>query len=268
MKDFIELKKYYKVKGGRLTPYTIECPTDNKSEWHRPAIIVVPGGAYEHVSKREGAPVACRFLAMGFQCFVLEYLTAPDGAHYPEQLYELAAAVDYIKANCKTFSVNNEEIFVIGFSAGGHLTANLAVDYFNVSEIVGEQLDCKPAAVALGYPVISAEYGHTRSHVNLMGGKTLLEGLNLDNAVTEKTVPSFIWTTARDKCVPAINSLKFASALAENDIKYELHVYPEGDHGSSTCDREVNGESFAFSRNAQWIENCVQFFRMFTSEKF
>lgn len=270
----VNLKDYYKVAGGKLTPYTIECPMSDKSDWRRPAVIVVPGGAYEHVSKREGAPVACHFLARGFQAFVLEYLVAPDGVRYPEQLHELAAAVDYIKGHADKYHINKDEIFVLGFSAGGHLTANLAVDCSAVPEIVGEKLDCGIKAVGLGYPVISADLGHTRSHENLLAGytdaekKKLLKGLNLDKAVNKNTVPAFIWTTATDESVPAINSVKFAYVLAENGVKYELHVYPEGDHGSSTCDREVNDERNAIAKNAQWIDNCASFFRLFTAEKY
>lgn len=274
MNNVIDLKKFYKVAGGKLMPYTIDCPTDNKREWRRPAVIVVPGGAYEHISKREGAPVACRFLAYGFQSFVLEYLTVKDGVRYPEQLHELAAAVDYVKKHSAEFHINSNEIFVVGFSAGGHLTANLAVDYFSISETVGEKLDCKPAAVGLGYPVISAELGHFRSHENLLCGysdaekQNLIKRLNLDGAVTEKTVPAFVWTTSSDSTVPAVNSLKFATALAENRIKYELHIYPEADHGSSICDFELNAECPALRKNAQWILNCMEFFRLFIAEKY
>lgn len=272
MRSYIQLKEHYKVKGGILTPYTIDCPASDKTDWRRPAVIIVPGGAYEHVSKREGAPVACHFLARGFQAFVLEYLVAPDGVRYPEQLCELACAVDYIKRRADEYSINRDEIFIVGFSAGGHLTASLSVDCTAVSRIFGEKLDCKATAVGLGYPVISARLGHTRSHENLLCGYTdvekqaLEERLNLDGAVSDKTLPTFIWTTAEDKSVPAINSISFASALAEKGIKYELHIYPEGDHGSSTCDLEVNEK--AYPKNAQWIDNCARFFRLFTVEKY
>ena len=211
MNTCIELKNYYAVAGGNLTPYTIECPTGNEKKWCRPAVIVVPGGAYEHVSKREGANVACQFLARGFQAFVLEYLTATDGVRYPEQLHELAAAVDYVKAHCDEYHINKNEIFVMGFSAGGHLTANLAVDYFNISGTTGGKLDCKPTAIGLGYPVISSELGHTRSHENLLLGfsnaekQKLLKRLNLDKVVTKNTVPAFSGTTASDLSVIQIS---------------------------------------------------------------
>lgn len=275
MKEFIDLKKFYKVRGGKLDLYTIDCPTGDEENWRRPAVIIVPGGAYEHVSKREGATVACNFLARGFQCFVLEYLTVNDGVRYPEQLHELAAAVDYVKKHAAAFHINWDEVFVLGFSAGGHLTANLAVDYFNVSETVGDKLDCKPTAIGLGYPVISTEFGHTRSHENLLAGysdiekQKLLKKLNLDKAVTEKTVPAFIWTTASDKTVSAQNSIAFACELAKHSVKYELHIYPDGDHGSSTCDYEVNSDRLqAYKKNAQWLDNCASFFRLFTAEKY
>ncbi len=272
MSESIDLTKFYKVMGGSLDLYTVECPLPDCKNWKRPAVIVVAGGAYEHVSKREGATVACNFLARGFQCFVLNYLTVNDGVRYPEQLHELSASVDYLKKNADKFCINGDEIFVLGFSAGGHLTANLAVDYSSVSAICGEPLDCKPTAVGLCYPVISEEFGHLRSHENLLKGypeeekKKLLARLNLDKSVTVNTVPSFIWTTASDKTVPAQNSIVFALELAKHNVKYELHIYPDGDHGSSTCDLEVN--SYCPAKNAQWIDNCASFFRLFTTVKF
>ncbi len=274
MKTCIELKKFYEVAGGTLNAYTIDCPTGDERRWKRPAVIVLPGGGYEHVSKREGANVACQFLARGFQTFVLEYLTVHDGVHYPEQLHELAAAVDYIKNNCAEYHVNRDEIFVLGFSAGGHLAANLAVEHFNILQITGERLDCKPTAVGLAYPVISSKLRHTRSFECLLSGyseeeqRKILPRLNLDEAVSEHTPPAFIWTTAQDSVVPASNSMYFALALAQKNISYELHVYPETNHGSSICDFEVNGECAAYKKNARWVEDCAQFFRLFTVEKY
>lgn len=272
MKDFIELKNYYPVAGGKLTPYTIDCPTGgNETKWLRPAVIVVPGGAYEHVSKRESAPVACKFLALGFQTFVLEYLTVRDGVRYPEQLNSLAAAVNYVKKHAKVYHINADEIFLIGFSAGGHLAANLAT---SGQTDFCRALDCSVRAIALGYPVISAKYGHTRSFDNLLFGydeqkkQELIKLLALDEAVSKSTPPTFIWTTASDSTVPALNSLKYATALAQNGVKYELHIYPETDHGSSTCDFEVNGENAAYRKNSHWISDCAEFFRLFTVEKY
>ena len=133
----VELKEYYPVQGGALNCIAMETPWSIGHEnWRRPAVIVAPGGGYTHVSKREGEPIAMEFLAKGFQAFVLTYVCSPE-ARYPEQLIELASAVDYVKKHADEYFVNPNEIFVVGFSAGGHLTANLAVEYQNVSKKAG-----------------------------------------------------------------------------------------------------------------------------------
>ncbi len=249
----------------------MDFPWDIQKDWKRPALIVVPGGGYGMVSKREGEPVASAFFAKGFQAFVLTYLTAGSGVSYPEQLLELAAAVDYVKKNAEAFNVNKDEVFVVGFSAGGHLTGNLAIEHTHVSDKAGATLDCKPTAVGLCYPVISQIHGHQGSYDNLLQGytqeakKELLKTLNLNEAVSEDTPPAFLWATANDACVPADNAIRYALALAEKGIAYELHIYPKGYHGLSTAACEVNGESAVLKATA-WIEACVDFFKMYIKE--
>ena len=95
-------------------------PWNQPPNWKRPAVIIVPGGGYEKVSRREGEPTAMQFIARGFQAFVLNYTVGGEkGASYPEQLFEVAACVDYVRKNAAEYGVNSKEIFVIGFSAGG-----------------------------------------------------------------------------------------------------------------------------------------------------
>lgn len=272
----VELKeKYPFLQGGTLQCILGAYPMDDANDaWKRPAVIVVPGGGYFMASKREGEPIAASFLAQGFQAFVLDYLVRPDGVRYPEQLLELSAAVDYVKKNAKEMSVNADEIFVVGFSAGGHLTANLAVEYGSVSEKAGCALDCKPTAVGLAYPVISKIHGHEDSFCNLLYGYTeeeqaeLLKTLNLNEAVTERTAPAFIWSTRTDQTVPCDNAIRYAQALSDHGVDFELHVYPRGQHGLSTARREICVENECLETVAPWIDACAKFFRMYTVEKF
>ena len=274
--EVIDLKDFYPVKGGTLKCIAMSFPWDAGHEnWKRPAVIVVPGGAYRMVSSREGEPVAMEFLAKGFQVFVLTYLCAPQGVSYPEQLIEVASAVDYVKTHAEEYSVNPDEVFVVGFSAGGHLTANLAVEHQNASAKAGVELDCKPTAVGLCYPVISRKRGHIASHDNLLCQYSeeekaiLLKTLDLDEQVSELTPPCFIWSTKEDTAVPCENSLSFAMELAKKNIPFELHVYPNGGHGKGTGNLEINDQvTPAEARISQWVENCIAFFRSFCVEKF
>lgn len=271
------LKEDYPTQGGELECMLMERPWDSGHEnWRRPAVVVVPGGAYAMVSKREGVPVAAEFFAKGYQTFVLTYLTVNDDVCYPEQLIEVASAVDYVKKHAEEFHVNPDEVFVVGFSAGGHLVGNLAVEHSSVSQKAGVELNCKPTAVGLGYPVISQKTAYKASHENLLNGYTdeakeeLLKTLNLDEAVSDDTPPAFIWTTAEDGAVPSENSLMFALALAKRKIPYEVHVYPKGGHGMSTGSCEINdgGKSEIKTRLSDWVGKCVSFFRSFCEEEF
>jgi len=288
-----KLKEDYPVLGGELECMIAGNPcNDHNPSWRRPAVIVVPGGGYQIVASAEGEPIASYFQSRGFHTFILTYLTIGmfnegnmfrkvedkidlSEVRYPEHLVELGSAVDYVRKHAEEFHVNPNEIFVVGFSAGGHLVGNLAVEYASVGDKVGVALDCKPTAVGLSYPVITNEEAHGGSHFNLLQGYTeeakaeLLKTLNLDKAVTEKTAPAYIWTTAEDDAVPAVNSLRFAMALARHNVPYELHVYAQGRHGLSDYSREHLGElPKALERNAGWRDHCVEFFRLFIEEKF
>ena len=54
-------------------------------EQKRPLAIVVPGGSFEHLSKREGEPVALAFNNQGFNSVVMEYnLVHDEGKIYPD----------------------------------------------------------------------------------------------------------------------------------------------------------------------------------------
>ncbi len=267
-------EEYPFLQGGELSCIAMDCPLDQGGEnWRRPAVVVVPGGGYEFVSKREGEPVATEFLSRGFQTFVLTYLCAPQGARYPEQLLEVASAVDYVKKHAKELCVNPDEVFVVGFSAGGHLTGNLAIEYASASEKAGVALDCKPTAVGLCYPVISKIHGHQGSYDNLLKGYSeeekaaLYPTLNLNEGVSENTPPAFLWATAEDQAVPPDNALRYALALDRQGIPYELHIYPRAWHGISTAKAEINADHPDFPRISRWTEDCACFFKLFTVER-
>lgn len=276
MKAFkVNLKEEYSfLEGGILECILTEKVMDGADDWKRPAVVVVPGGAYAYTSRREGEPIANAFQGKGFQTFILWYACEPDGVRYPEQLLELAAAMDYVRKNAKEFCVNPEEVFPVGFSAGGHLVGNLAVEHQNVEQKIGQELACKPTAVGLCYPVISQIHGHQGSYDNLLNGYTdeakteLLKTLNLNEAVSEQTPPAFIWSTVEDSAVPTDNALRFAMAMDKFRIPYELHVYPLGWHGLSTADYEVNAPNEQIKKVRRWVDDCAEFFRLYIKETY
>ncbi len=262
----INVSEIYGLEGcAELSACIMDSCFDNPDEkCIRPAVIIVPGGAYRFVSVREGEPVAAYFLSKGYQTFVLNYSVYPYG--YPTQLNQLACAVDYVKRNADKYAIDVSAVYAVGFSAGGHLVGNLAVDYAAAGKLSGKNLDCRPAAAALCYPVISSRFKYQESHSALLNKYSedekaeLLKKLNLDDSVTRDTVPCFIWTTAEDTVVPAQNAIAFAMALAEKGVRYELHIFPDGDHGLSTAAEPLFRPSAVLDRIHGWLDLCAEFF--------
>jgi acetyl esterase/lipase len=241
----------------------------------RDAILIIPGGAYAYVcGALEGESIALAFATLGYNAFVLHYGVGEERDVFPKQLLDAGRAMLYIRNNAEKYRINPERVFAVGFSAGGHLCADLAVEHQNISEMAGVAVDAKPTAVGLSYPVITKKHGHFASYDNLLNGYSeeekaaLTEKLSLNEMVTEQTTPAFLWTTATDQVVPADNAIRFALALADKGIDYELHVYPHGVHGLSTVRLDVNQAQPHIERATRWVDDCAAFFRLYCVETF
>jgi len=200
----------------RLTVYARDNSSEIDPMRRYPAVLILPGGGYGFCSDREAEPVALPFLAAGCTAAVLRYSVAP--ARHPTQLHEATAAMAYLREHAGEYHINPTRIFVCGFSAGGHLAAMLGCLWHEAPQ--GEL--ARPTGMILCYPVISGgEYAHRSSFENLTGGDAALtEALSLEKRVDERTAPAFIWTTADDGAVPAMNSILMAQALATQGISY------------------------------------------------
>ena len=135
---------------------------------------------------------------------------------------------------------------IMGFSAGGHLAAHYTT-CFDCPEVRSVFPRSKAVqACVLCYPVIAANprFAHMGSFENLLGHCPLTpeeeSRFSCQNQVTAHTPPTFLWHTAPDDCVPVMNSLVYAQALAEHGVPFTLHVYPWGWHGLSTVDSQTN----------------------------
>lgn len=252
----------YKLPGGaKLTGYLRE-PAEQMPDYAvRPGVLIMPGGGYARCSPREGDPIAMNFLNAGYQVFILWYTTtetAPAPLRYTPML-DAAEAMRYLRQNSESLHLDPHRIAMCGFSAGGHLAAAMALladrpEICGHSENTGAQL--KPDAVILGYPVItSGEYAHKGSIENLAGDdQELWKLFSLENQVRPGLPPFFLWHTVADAAVPVQNSLLLAEALEKCDVPYEMHLFAQGAHGGSTCNREVNQPN---PHNASWLPLCI-----------
>lgn len=249
---------------GTLRLWAAPTPEEVSAHRRRPAVLILPGGGYEHLSQRESEPVALRFAARGWAAFVLEYSVAP--ARFPIPLREAGMAMRYIRERTAEFQVDPHMVAAVGFSAGGHLCGLLGTlfDSPEVTDIAPGAV-LRPDALGLCYPVaVSWGRTHAASFENLTGGDALLaERLSLDRLARGDMPPTYLWTTRDDGSVPCRNTLALAQALEEAGVDFSLRLYRHGKHGLATAD------ALAFSRSnmpsfspeiSQWPEEMMGFF--------
>lgn len=245
-----------------LLPASAEMPYRKQ----KPMVIICPGGGYQNRSDREAEPIAMKFLAEGFHTAILRYHVAP--ARYPLAALELAWSVQTCRAHADEWNILPDQIYVLGFSAGGHLAGTVGTmwDAPLFSRVLGGGVSWRPDGQLLAYPVITmGEFTHAGSRDHLLGpdaSQAQIKAVSLDQQVTAHTVPAFLWHTVTDPCVPVENALLYAAALRRNQIPFELHLYETGPHGLATADENTNPETDdMMDVVAGWISLAASFIR-------
>jgi len=214
-----------------LTPYL------PKEKATGAAVIVCPGGGYNHLAEHEGRPVAEWLSSIGITAFVLKSRHGPR-YHHPAPMQDAARAIRFVRARAAEWQIDPKRIGVLGFSAGGHLASTIGTHFDsgqpNSSDPV-EKVSSRPDVMILIYPVITmGGFTHPGSRKQLLGGEPSAELVRLlsnEEQVTKQTPPTFLVHTANDEGVPVENSLRFADALRKMGVPFELHIYERGRHG-------------------------------------
>lgn len=234
----------------------------------RPAIIIMPGGAYSFLSPTEAEPVALTFLKEGFNTFVLNY-SVGEYSEFPNPLEEVSKAIWEVRKNADVWGIDPNAIAVMGFSAGANV-AGLAATQWNtpgLAEKLGIPFEGnRPNAAIAGYGAAD----HTKflddpdvPKPNL--GKIVTDRspeIDIVNYVGVHTPPYFIWHTQTDALVPGDQPLILASKLQKLGLEYELHVFRYGPHGMSVYNNlssyNSSDRSSGKNKNAGlWVKMCT-----------
>ncbi|WFB37285.1 alpha/beta hydrolase [Kiritimatiellota bacterium B12222] len=229
-------KPFASADDGDFPTLTVYLP----SEEHRTGqtVLILPGGGYSMVSTpKEGHRPAQYLNAHGIAAAVLEYRHAPQ--RHPVPLCDTQRAMRVLRHWAQENKLDPTQMGIMGYSAGGHLAGSLSTQAEVPESKVGDEMDSfdfLPNFSILLYPVVSLTqpFSHFGSRDNLLGvpcDPELAEQLSIEKAITPQTPPMFIAHAQDDGSVPLANALTLTSALTENGVKAELHVYPEGGHG-------------------------------------
>lgn len=234
---------------------TMNGPADERQLWvrgvavpelhvYRPArpdgsaLMSIPGGGYGFLSvQNEGMDVAQRFNAMGTTVFVLAYRLPGEGwaDRHLVPLQDAQRAMRIIRARAADFEIDPEKLGVIGFSAGGHLAADLAVahDERVYSPVDGaDRLSARPSFAGLVYPVTSLEGFRTAD--GLFGkdpDPALVRARSPVRHVKKDMPPVFLVHAVDDPLVPLEHTTSMIEACRAAKVPVEAHVFSEGGHG-------------------------------------
>ena len=199
------------------------------------SVIVCPGGAWIFLAvEHEGSEVARWLNSKGVAVFMLQYRLLPTDDDFPSSawaklqdrekfkdlirplipllLADAQQAVRIVRSRAAEWGLSPAHIGIMGFSAGGMVTANLALQY---------EADCRPDCAAVIYGAPGEELPAPAS-----------------------APPLFLLYAQDDEMANGV-SMKLYSAWKAGGHPVEMHVYAKGGHGfgmnkqNLPCDRWI-----------------------------
>jgi len=212
------------IRLGNVTKPTIALFPAPKDKANGAAVVVCPGGGYSILAYDLEGTEVCEWLnSIGVTGILLKYRVPrrKNRDKHDAPLQDAQRAMGIARSKAKGWGIDPKRIGILGFSAGGHLTASALTNYDKRTyERVdaSDDLSCRPDYGVLIYPAYLVD-NETKSK------------LQPEIHVTKDTAPCF-FAHAGDDRIPAEGSVQMYLALRRAGVKgNELHVYPKGGHG-------------------------------------
>ncbi len=226
---------------------TVYSPTGNNTG---AAVVVFPGGGYQILAiDLEGSEVCGWLTPIGITCVLLKYRVTdvgpyPKSGPYPESpmaLEDAQRTMGLLRLHAAEWHIDPHKIGVLGFSAGGHLSAAISTHFatrlypaidaadkescrpdFAVSiypghlSIAAARSDARQGTKKFAVPSPTADDGHLTS--------------NPEVPVTSQTPPTFLLQAEDDHVDNVDDSLAYYIALRKAGVPVEMHLYAQGGH--------------------------------------
>lgn len=215
-----------RIKNVYQPDLTIFLHSDKQQKF--PAVLIFPGGGYTHLAfEKEGIKIAEWFNQNGIAAFVLKYRLNPD-----EALADAQRALSFVRFHSKDFNIDPAKIGVVGFSAGGHLAANL------ISHSRGANLKDEIDSVNYMPNFAVLVYGWLQDQFQL---------------VSKSNPPTFLVHASDDTRVPVEQSINYFNMLIKNNVPAEIHIFENGKHGFAMEKERGNA--------ANWGKLCLDWLK-------
>jgi acetyl esterase/lipase len=214
------------------------------------AVVVFPGGGYQILAiDLEGTEVCDWLTPEGITCVLLKYRVTdvgpyPKSGPYPESpmaLEDAQRAMGLVRFHAAEWHIDPHKIGVLGFSAGGHLSAAISTHYAKrlyPGVDVADKESCRPDFAVPIYPghlslsaaLSDAKKGTKKFIVPHSATADKHLSLNPEIPVTSQTPPTFLLQNEDDHVDNVDDSLAYYIALKNAGVPVEMHLYAQGGH--------------------------------------
>ena len=220
------------------------------------AVVVFPGGGYMTLAMDlEGTEVCDWLTPKGITCVLLKYRVPgermypksapyPKSGPYPESpmaLEDAQRTLGLVRLHAAEWHIDPHKVGVLGFSAGGHLSAAISTHFAKrlyPAVDAADKESCRPAFAVVIYPghlslpaaQWDADQGPRKFVVRHPANADKHLGLNPDVPVTRQTPPTFLLQAEDDHVDNVDDSLAYYIALKNAGVPVEMHLYAQGGH--------------------------------------
>jgi acetyl esterase/lipase len=197
------------------------------------AVVVFPGGGYDILAiDLEGTEVCDWLTSKGITCVLLKYRVPHSGPQWndackcqkkpkaPLALEDAQRTMGLVRLHAAEWHIDPHKVGVLGFSAGGHLSAAISTHFekrLYPSVDAADKESCRPDFAVALYP------GH------LWVDEDRFE-LTPDVPVSKRTPPTFLLQAENDNVDNVNQSLVYYIGLKNAGVQVEMHLYAEGGH--------------------------------------
>jgi len=197
-----------------------------------PLLIFIHGGAWKKGDKHDYLRYLVDFVKEGYVTATIQYRFS-DKVKFPAQLYDVNAAIIWLKKNAEKYHIDKNKVALIGGSAGGHLAMMAAYssdseEFNNVDDSIYSS-NVQAIVDIYGPYDLTTKYAREQSSVvNLIGKKyrdapKLFMEASPKTYITKDDPPTLIFQGTIDELVPVSQSDSLANHLERIGVKVEYH---------------------------------------------
>jgi len=235
-KNLIAGKPFIWVENVSRSTFTVYSPQGPNTGV---AVLVLPGGGYQGLAMDLEGTEVCEWLnAHGITGVLLKYRVPHSGPYWdpklkrevepsaPLALEDAQRAMGLLRSRAAEYQIDPHRIGVLGFSAGGHLSAAISTHFekrLYKAIDAADAISCRPDFSVAIYP------GHLWGWTP-HGNPNFDLNSDIAKNITNQTPPTFL-VQAEDDNVDSVNdSLVYYIALKNAKVPAEMHLYAEGRH--------------------------------------